>query len=165
MTTEDSAPEDCATIEIREDDLTGPEIAQLLSDHLTFVFEQSPPESCHALDLSGLKQPGVTFWSAWIGAALAGCGALMELDAETGEIKSMRTDEGHRRRGVGGRMLDHLLAVARARGYRRVYLETGSQPGFAPARALYESRGFTECGAYGDYSADPNSCFFTLALD
>jgi len=150
--------------DIRDDDLAGPEIAALLREHLAFVAVHSPAESIHALDLESLRAPEVTFWTAWEGAELVGCGALVELDESHGEIKSMRTAAAHRRRGVARAVLEHLLSVAGQRGYRRVSLETGSQEAFAPARALYARFGFERCGPFGDYGDDPNSVFMTREL-
>lgn len=150
--------------EIRPDDLTGPEIHALLQEHLRNMAELSPPESIHALDLDGLRRPGVSFWTVWQHGRLLGCGALRELDRGHGEIKSMRTAGAHRRQGVAAHMLQHLLAEAGRRGYRRLSLETGSMAGFAPARALYARHGFVECAPFGDYIEDPNSVFMTLEL-
>ena len=149
---------------IREDDLRGPEIAALLGAHLDQMADQSPPESRHALDLDGLRVPEVTFWCAWDGPDLLGCGALKELDRRHGEIKSMHTSVAHRGRGVGAKILTHIIDTARARGYRRLSLETGSMSAFAPARALYERFGFTYCDPFADYREDPNSVFMTLEL-
>ncbi|MFO1461353.1 MAG: GNAT family N-acetyltransferase [Verrucomicrobiota bacterium] len=151
-------------LRIRVDDLRGPEIAALLSEHLECMARNSPPESRHALDLERLRQPGITFWTAWDGAQLAGCGALKELNSLHGELKSMRTASGYRRRGVARRLLEHILLEAQRRGYRRVSLETGSMPYFEPARSLYASAGFTECEPFGSYRPDPNSRFFTRDL-
>ena len=149
---------------IRVDDLLGPEIQAFLRDHLTNMHEITPPESVHALDVEGLRAPGMTFWSAWAGARLLGCGALREIDARTGEIKSMRTDPARRGRGVGTRMLQHLLGVAEARGYERVLLETGALPEFEPARSLYRRHGFEERGPFPPYREDPNSVFMEKRL-
>ena len=150
---------------IREDDLRGAEIAALLSAHLEVMALHSPPESRHALDLEGLRAPEITFWSAWDDAQLLGCAALKELDAGHGEIKSMHTAEAARGRGVARRLLEHLIAEARRRAYRRLSLETGSMAGFEPARALYRGFGFAFCAAFADYRPDPNSVFMTLSLD
>ena len=148
----------------RIDDLEGPEIRALLEEHLRHMHELSPPESVHALDLSGLRKPGITFWTVWSGLSLLGCGALKELEPAHGEIKSMRTASAHRRQGVGRAMLCHILGEAGNRSYRRLSLETGSQPAFAPARSLYASFGFEPCGPFADYTDDPNSFFMTRAL-
>lgn len=149
---------------IREDDLRGAEVRDLLGEHLADMCAVTPPESVHALDLEALRAPGLTFWSAWEGASLVGCGALKELDARRGEIKSMRTARAHRRRGVAARMLEHLVEEARRRGYERLLLETGSLPAFAPARALYARHGFEERGPFADYSEDPNTVFMERRL-
>ncbi len=129
------------------------------------MYELSPPESVHALDVDKLRAPDVTFWTAWDRDTLLGCGALKEITAEHGEIKSMRTPATMRRRGAGRALLSHILAEARRRGYRRLSLETGSQPAFLPAQALYRSFGFDFCGPFADYRIDPNSVFMTLQLE
>ena len=149
---------------IRVDDLRGPEIIALLQEHLDEMYSVSPPESVHALDLDELRGPDITFWSAWLGAELAGCGALKRLDAEHAEIKSMRTARHLKRNGVARRVLEHMLDEAGRRGYRRLSLETGTQEHFDPARRLYEAFGFTECPPFADYVLDPNSVFMTRTL-
>ena len=149
---------------IKVDDLRGPEIAALLEAHLKLMRETSPPESVHALDLEGLRAAEVTFWTVWDGATLLGCGALKALGPDHGEIKSMHTAAAARGRGVARAMLAHILAEARARGYRRLSLETGSMAAFAPARALYAGFGFRDCPPFGNYVLDPNSMFMTLDL-
>ena len=151
-------------LEIRPDDLTGPEIARLLEEHLSSMYLLSPPESVHALPLEGLRSPGVTMWSAWRGRELLGCGALKELDPAHGEIKSMRTAAAHLRKGVAAAILEHIVGEARRRAYGRLSLETGSQPAFAPARALYARFGFEPCGPFDAYTNDPNSFFMTRKL-
>ena len=148
-------------MEIRRDDLTGPEIAALLAEHLECVAQVSPRESRHALDLEGLRQPSMTFWTVWDGQELAGCGALKQIDSLHGEVKSMRTAKAHLRRGVASMLLQHMIAEAKRRGYRRLSLETGSMPYFEPARRLYRKAGFKECAPFFGYKPDPNSVFFT----
>lgn len=151
-------------MEIKIDDLTGPEVAQLIMEHLQGMKLNSPPESIHALNLDQLRQPNITFWSAWNGKDLLGCGALKELDAKHGEIKSMRTSSAHLRTGVAKRLLQHIIDVAKERGYARLSLETGSMDAFAPARKLYTSFGFDYCEPFSDYIEDPNSVFMTKEL-
>lgn len=146
------------------DNLEGAEIRGLLSEHLQAMERTSPPESRHALDVAGLRQPGVTFWSIWDGDELAGCGALKALDATHAEIKSMRTAASHLRKGVASKMLEYLIAEARRRGYRRLSLETGSMAYFEPARRLYARFGFEPCAPFGSYTEDPNSVFMTRSL-
>lgn len=153
-----------ARLHIAEDDLSGPEIAALLQLHLDEMHRWSPPESVHAMPIERLHEPDVTFYSAWDGARLAGCGALQKLDAKHGEIKSMRAAPEYRGKGVGRAILLHLLAEARARGYARVSLETGRPDHFLPARRLYEAHGFAECPPFADYRDDPFSVFMTRAL-
>ena len=151
-------------MDVRVDDLSSPQVLALLREHLTDMSRHSPPESIHALDVSGLRAPGTTFWTVWDGPELAGCGALRELDPLHGEVKSMRTSAARLRRGVGSLMLRHIIEQARTRGYTRVSLETGSAAAFAPARALYERFGFRDCAPFGDYLPDRHSRFLTLDL-
>ena len=151
-------------MKIEIDDLTRPAIHALLNEHLRSMHALSPPESVHALDLESLRRPEITFWTAWEGPMLLGCGALLELSRTHGEVKSMRTPEAHRRSGAGRALLMQIVATARAKGYDRLSLETGSMPAFVPARRLYASAGFTETGPFGAYIEDPNSVFMTLAL-
>jgi putative acetyltransferase len=154
----------CNAMVIRIDDLRRPEVIRLLDDHLCSLRAVSPPESCHALDLDGLRKPDVVFWTIWIGDELAGCGALKELDSKHGEIKSMRTVDAYRRKGVARRVLQHIIEEAGRRGYRQLSLETGSMEFFEPARQLYSSFGFTFCRPFADYVDDPNSVFMTKEI-
>ena len=149
---------------IRKDDLTGPEIHALLEEHLQHMRAVSPPESVHALDLDKLRQPAITFWTVWAGDSLMGCGALKQLNAAHGEIKSMRTAQAHRRAGVARAMLTHIIEEAQRRGYARLSLETGSQDDFEPARQLYARMDFVECPPFEGYTEDPYSFFMTRAL-
>lgn len=149
---------------IVEDDLTGAEIAALLGYHLSEMRAWSPPESVHAMSIERLRAVDVTFYSAWQGARLAACGAIKQLDPTHGELKSMRADPAYRGCGAGKAMLHHLIAVARARGYDRLSLETGRPEPFLPARRLYESHGFVECPPFADYREDPFSICMTLEL-
>lgn len=148
-------------MDIREDDLTGDRITGFLREHLENMFEITPPESVHALGLEALRAPDITFWSVWEDDDLLGCGAMKEMDAKSGEVKSMRTVVAHRGKGVASQMLEHILQEARWRGYERLYLETGAMPEFAPARNLYLRYRFEVCGPFADYGDDPNSVFMT----
>ena len=149
---------------IRIDDLSGPEIHALLEEHLQDMRRISPPESVHALDLDALRRPEITFWTAWSEHELLGCGALKMLDAQHGEIKSMRVSSTRRRTGAGRAMLNHILDEARQRGLTHLSLETGPQPAFEPARQLYASVGFAECGPFAGYAEDPYSVFMTRSM-
>jgi len=149
---------------IVRDDLTHSDVVALIELHLRSAFENSPPGSVFALDLSGLRDPAVTLWSAWDGDDLLGMGALKQLDTGHGELKSMRTAPAHLRKGVAATMLDHLIGEGRRRGYARLSLETGNNAPFAPARAMYERAGFVPCGPFADYSDESFSRYYTLAL-
>ena len=151
-------------MEIRVDDLSGPEIIGLLHQHLKSVALLSPPESVHALGLDALRRPEVTLWSVWHGAELMGCGAIKRLDLQHAEIKSMRTAPAHLRKGVAATLMRHILEQAERRSYRRLSLETGSAEAFAPARTLYAGFGFKPCGPFADYVEDPHSVFMTREL-
>lgn len=151
-------------IEIRVDDLSGDATRALITAHLAGMHDTSPPESVHALDLDGLRDPAITFWSAWSGAELAGIGALKRLDEQRGELKSMRVDDRFRGTGVGRALLRHIVEEARGRGMTSLWLETGSTAEFLPAKRLYESEGFVECGPFEGYALDPFSVFLTRTL-
>ena len=149
---------------ITEGGLDDPDVLALLREHLQGMADHSPPESIHALDVEGLKAPGITFWTMRNGSEVLGCIALKQLDGRHGEINSMRTASAHLRKGVGAALLEHLVAEARRRGYERVSLETGSGPGFEAPLALFRKFGFVECGPFADYREDPFSRFMTAAL-
>jgi putative acetyltransferase len=151
---------------IADDDPRTPDVLALLRRHLELMYELSPPEEVHALDVDALAAPHVTFCSArdTTDGTLLGVGALAEVARGHGELKSMHTAAAARRRGVAGALLEHLVGLAAERGYARVSLETGSQDGFAAARGLYARAGFTECGPYGSYRPSPYSTFMTLDL-
>jgi len=151
-------------VRIEVDDLTRPAVLALLDEHLAEMRATSPPCSVHALDLDGLRAPGVTVWTLWEGEEVLACAALTPLSEGEGELKSMRTTAAARGRGFGARMLEHVLAEARARGMRRVSLETGAEPHFAPARRLYERHGFEVCAPFGSYRLDPLSVYYTREL-
>lgn len=151
-------------ITIREGGLEEAQVQDLLRLHAAGMLANSPAESCHFLDLSGLRGPDVTFWTAWEGVDLLGMGALKQLDAVHGEVKSMRTVPAQLGKGVGAAMLEHILAAARARGLRQLSLETGTAAAFGPAHRLYARYGFVPCPPFGTYREDPHSSFFTLRL-
>ncbi|MEP0072935.1 MAG: GNAT family N-acetyltransferase [Marinomonas sp.] len=149
---------------IRIDDLAGPEIKQLLTEHLEDMYATSPAESVHALDLSALKQPNISFWTVWENDQLLGCGALKDLGNQEGEIKSMRTTEAARNKGVASHLLQFILESAKQNKLTKISLETGTQDFFAPARKLYSKHGFTECGPFSDYQLDQYSVFMSKHL-
>ena len=157
-------PSSSAALDIRLDDLSGEPTRALIGAHLSDMRSISPEESCHALDLSGLEQPSVQVWSAWVAGELAGVGALAQLDEDNGELKSMRVADSHRGTGIGRAMLEHLIDQARRRGMSALCLETGSTPEFLPAQRLYESAGFARCEPFGSYVLDPYSLFMTKKL-
>ena len=151
-------------MKIAPGDFEHPQVLELLRLHLAGMHANSPPGHVFALDLSGLRRPDISFYTAWDGETLLGCGALRALSPTEGEIKSMRTLPQYLRRGVAAALLGHLLALARARGYRRVSLETGSGEAFEPALALYRRHGFANGEAFGEYTASAFNQFLHLDL-
>jgi putative acetyltransferase len=153
-----------ADLRIEEDDLSGEGTRTLLAQHLSGMCANSPPEHVFALDLSGLKVPGITVWSVRHGDQVIGIGALKTLDNRSGEVKSMRTHSDYLRRGVAAVLLDHIIATARIRGFTRLSLETGTGSVFEPALKLYRHRGFVDGGAFGDYRRSEFNQFLHLTL-
>ena len=151
-------------LEIREDDLTGEPTRALLALHLADARSKTPAGFSFALDLSGLQTPDITVWTAWAGPALAGICALKVLGDGSGEVKSMRTDPAFLRQGVADALLEHIIGEARRRGLRRLSLETGVGPAYAPAQALYRKRGFVDGEAFADYRPSAYNWFMHLAL-
>ena len=149
---------------IVEDDLSGPQIAEFLREHVREMRSITPLESKHALDLDGLRAPEVTFWSVRDGDSVVGCGAIKRLDAAHAELKSMRTAPARKRSGIASRLLEHILTEAGLMGFTRLSLETGSAEFFRPARRLYEKFGFDYCEPFADYRPDPHSVFMTRVL-
>ncbi|BFM50703.1 GNAT family N-acetyltransferase [Marinomonas sp. THO17] len=151
-------------MDIRLDDLNGAEIKRLLQEHLDDMYDASPAKSVHALDLSALKQADIRLWTVWQNDQLLGCGALKTHNSEEGEIKSMRTTNAARNKGVASTLLQYILGDAKQQGLTKISLETGTQDFFAPARALYKKHGFAECGPFADYQPDPYSVFMSKTL-
>ena len=151
-------------IETRVDDLSSPAVQALITEHLAGMKTNSPPGHVKALALDSLRQSDITFWSAWCGQSLCGCGALKELDSSSGEIKSMRTRAAFLRKGVAQTVLNEILRMARSRKYKRLYLETGTGPAFAAAHSLYLRNGFNWCGPFGNYDATDFNVFMEKTL-
>jgi putative acetyltransferase len=149
---------------IAVDDPRRDDVRALLEQHLAFARSITPPEQVYALDLEGLLDPTITFFSIRADGELLGVGALKQLDPDHAEVKSMHTATAARRRGVGRAMVDHLLAVAAERGVSRVSLETGTMDAFGPARSLYAEAGFAPCAPFGDYEESPTSAFMTRSV-
>ena len=149
---------------IEVDDVTRPQVLALLAEHLRNMYDVSPADAVFAFDANKLRAPDVVLWTAWEADELLGCAALKELSPIQGELKSMRTPANLRRRGAGRALLDHILGVARQRGYQQLFLETGDHPAFAPAQMLYRSAGFRDCGPFGAYTDNGFSVFMTLQL-
>jgi putative acetyltransferase len=151
--------------QISIDDPRADDVRELLGRHLAFAHSTTPPENVFALDVDGLVEAAVTFFSFRVDGRLLGVAALKRIDDHHGEVKSMHTADEARGRGIARALVDHVIGVAREQGYRRLSLETGAGPAFEPARRLYASAGFTPCGAFGDYTPSPRSAYMTLPLD
>jgi putative acetyltransferase len=156
--------EESSKMKIIVDDLSGPEIARFLDEHVQEMLSITPPESKHALDLDGLRKPEITFWSIVDGDTLVGCGAIKRLDADHAEVKSMRTAPTRKRSGIASALLEHIITEAKRMGFTRLSLETGTDEFFRPARKLYEKFGFDYCQPFADYRLDPYSAFMTRLL-
>ncbi len=139
-------------------------VIELLNEHLRGMHENSPPGSVYALDYSGLQDSSISFWTVWEQNELLGCGALKQLSADHGEIKSMRTQKNHLRKGVAAKLLEHILNVAGERNYRRLSLETGTGEAFDPAVALYKKYGFVMGEQFADYQKSDFNQFLHLDL-
>jgi putative acetyltransferase len=148
-------------MDIRIGELRNEDVIILLNEHHKDMLSHSPPESVHALDLSALESPDLTFWSLWVNQELAGIGALKELNKEHGEIKSMRTSAKQLRKGIARKLLEHIINQANTRSYKKLSLETGTMDAFLPAQKLYQKFGFQECEPFGGYKEDPYSMFMT----
>jgi len=149
---------------VKPGDFDDDRVKALLTRHLEGMHANSPAGHVFALDWSGLQKPEVSFYTVWDGEELLGFGALKELDARAGEVKSMRTADAHLRKGVAATVLEHIIAEATKRGYTRLSLETGSGPAFEPALALYRKRGFVNGDAFGGYEASAFNQFLHLDL-
>jgi putative acetyltransferase len=151
-------------LDIRNGDFSDPRVVDLLRYHFETNRAVTPAGSAHVLDLGAMQVPDITFWTIWSGNTLLGMGALRRMNAEEGEVKSMRTYEHAQRQGVASAMLTHIVSAARQGGLKRLYLETGSFAYFRPARELYARHGFRECPPFAGYTEDPNSSFMTMDL-
>jgi putative acetyltransferase len=149
---------------VKPGDFSDDRVKALLTRHLEGMHSNSPQGQVFALDWSGLQTPEISFYALWEGEDLLGVGALKELEPGAGEIKSMRTADAHLRKGVAATILDHIIAEAQRRGYRRLSLETGSGPAFEPAIKLYRKYGFIEGGAFDGYEKSPFNQFLHLDL-
>lgn len=152
------------TIHVRQDDLTSLEVQALVSEHLAGMHGNTPAGHVHALAIESLRAPDITFWSAWLNGQLCGCGALKALSTQAGEVKSMRTRPAFLRKGVGQAVLDEIVRTAEARGYRHLFLETGTGPAFTAAHSLYMRNGFAWCGPFADYTATEFNVFMTKEI-
>ncbi|MCC2603856.1 GNAT family N-acetyltransferase [Planctobacterium marinum] len=144
---------------IRADDVSDDRVVALLQEHIADMYATSPPESVHTLDLTALTNPDISFWCIWDGDSAAGCVALKEHAPHWAEIKSMRTANKYRGKGIGRLLLDHVIQQAYTRQYQWLRLETGAEPFFQPARTLYSKYGFEVRGPFADYGDDPHSVF------
>ena len=151
-------------LDIRVDDLSSEESQSLVREHVTGMLANTPVESVHALPLDKLRQPSITFWTAWLNSELCGCGALQIIDQHHGEVKSMRTRAKFLRQGVAQAILLHIIHEAKARGIKRLSLETGSSDAFSAARVMYFKNGFEICAPFADYKQDPLSLFMRKLL-
>ncbi len=147
-----------------ENNFDHPEVNSLLTKHFIELRSVSPEGSAHVLDIPGLKIPSIKFWSLWDNDQLIGCGALKFLSEEHGEFKSIRVDDKHRKKGMGEKIISHLIYQAKKIGIKKLSIETGAGDFFLPARKLFSKFGFKKCPPFAHYKDDPNSCYYTLNL-
>jgi len=141
-----------------------PKVNDLLIKHFKELKSVSPEGSAHVLDISGLKDPSIKFWSIWEENTLIGCGALKFLDENHGEFKSIRVIDDFRKKGYGFKIINHLIEEAKKLNVKRLSLETGSGNFFLPARKLFQKVGFEKCSPFAHYKEDTNSCYMSLDL-
>jgi putative acetyltransferase len=153
------------TVDVTLGVVDDPGVPELLATHLAHMRAITPPEFVFAFDAGALAAPHVSFFTAREGDEIVGCGALAQLDADRGEIKSMHVRESARGRGIAGAVLARIEAHARSIGMRSLWLETGVTEHFAAAQALYRAHGYQECGPFGSYLDNGHSAFFTKRLD
>ena len=147
-----------------EGNFDDPEVHKLLTKHFIELRAASPEGSAHVLDIPGLKTPSIKFWSLWDNNQLIGCGALKFLDETHGEFKSIRVADKHRKKGMGEKIISHLITEAKKIGIKRLSIETGAGEFFSPARKLFKKFGFKACKPFAHYKEDPNSCYFDLEI-
>ncbi len=140
------------------------EVNDLLKKHFIELRSVSPAGSTHVLDINGLKDPSIKFWSLWEDNKLVGCGALKFLEKNHGEFKSIRVVDEFKKRGAGERIINHLIEEAKKLKISKLSIETGAGEFFLPARKLFSKFGFKKCPPFAHYKDDPNSCYYTLNL-
>ena len=147
-----------------EGNFDNPEVLELLNKHFIELRSVSPEGSTHVLDIEGLKDQNIKFWSLWEGNLLMGCGALKFLNKEHGEFKSIRVDDRFRKKDNGIKILKHLIFEAKKLNIKRISVETGTGDFFTPARKLFNKCGFKLCKPFAHYKEDPNSCYMSMLI-
>ena len=147
-----------------EGNFNKPEVNKLLISHFIELSSVSPVDRGHVLDIPGLKNPNIKFWSLWENDQLIGCGALKFLDKEHGELKSIRVADSFRRKGNGFKVINHLINEAKELNIKKISLETGTGNFFTPARKLFDKCGFKVCEPFAHYKKDPDACYMSLLL-
>ena len=141
------------------------QVNEMLKKHFIELRSVSPADSCHVLDIEGLKNSSIKFWSLWENEQLIGCGALKFLEESHGELKSIRVAEPFKNKGYGKKVIQHLILEAKKLNIKKLSLETGAGDFFLPARKLFKKIGFKNCSPFAHYKSDPNSCYMSLDLD
>ena len=147
-----------------EGNFSNSKVDELLKKHFIELRSVSPADSCHVLDIDGLKVSSIKFWSLWDNDKLIGCGALKFLEEGHGELKSIRVAESFRNKGYGIKVIQHLILEAKKLNIKKISLETGAGKFFLPARRLFSKFGFKPCPPFAHYKEDTNSCYYTLDL-
>ena len=147
-----------------EGNFSNSKVDELLKKHFIELRSVSPEGSSHVLDIPGLKDPSIRFWSLWDEEELIGCGALKTLEPDHGEFKSIRVADKFRKMKIGQKIISHLIDKSKQLGFKKLSVETGSGEFFAPARKLFEGFGFKTCKPFAHYKEDPNSCYYSLNI-
>mgnify|MGYP001305844087 CR=1 FL=1 len=142
-----------------------PEVNELLTKHFIELRAASPEGSAHVLDIPGLKDPSIKFWSLWQSEKLLGCGALKFLDKKHGEFKSIRVHDNFRNQGNGIKVIEHLILEAKKLHIKRLSIETGAGKFFEPARKLFKKCNFKSCEPFAHYKDDINSIYLTKLIN
>ena len=147
-----------------ENNFDNKQVNELLKKHFIELRSVSPEGSTHVLDIDGLKDPSIKFWSLWENNEIIGCGALKFLEKGHGEFKSIRVADNFRKKGIGEKIINHLILEAKKLNIVKLSVETGAGNFFQPARKLFNKFGFKECPPFAHYKEDPNSCYYTLEI-
>ena len=152
-------------LKLIEGNFNHPEVNELLTKHFIELRAASPEGSAHVLDIPGLKDPSIKFWSLWENEKLVGCGALKFLEEDHGEFKSIRVHDNFRNQNNGIKIINHLILEAKKLDIKKISIETGAGKFFEPARKLFKRCNFTSCKPFAHYKIDKNSIYLSKLIN